>query len=184
MAPLILTPTMEGLDTPEAAIALAAAAVALIALIVATVALLRLRRLRSAQKAVLGDQGNEDLVAHAVDTSERVDDLQRGIDDVSRALFAKIEEIDAALAGSVAHTAVVRYDAFNESSGKQSSSIAVLDRHGDGFIVSAILQREQARVYAKPVRDGKSGLALSPEEEQAVTEALASQPRRPADGAG
>ena len=68
-------------------------------------------------------------------------------------------------------TAVLRYDAFNETSGRQSSTVALLDDHDSGVIVSAILQREQARVYAKPVIDGRSPLELSPEELEAMERA-------------
>ncbi|MGI8726679.1 MAG: DUF4446 family protein [Solirubrobacterales bacterium] len=164
---------MESLNTPEGVIALAAAGLAVVAIALATTALMRLRKLRAAQKAVLGEAGEADLIGHAVGTTRRVDDLQSGIDEVSGVLFSKIEEIDAALGNSVAHTAVVRYDAFKENSGRQSSSVAVLDRHGDGLIISAILQRDQARVYAKAVVGGRSELELSPEERQAVEEAMA-----------
>ena len=63
---------------------------------------------------------------------------------------------------------MLRYDAFNETSGRQSSSVALLDEHGNGVVISAILQREQARVYAKPLRGGGSELELSPEELEAI----------------
>lgn len=174
---------MEGLNTPEGIAALISVGLALVAIVLAATALMRLRKLRAGQKVVLGEGGEGDLIGHAVATKRRVDDLQSGVDDVSRALFKKIDEIDAALGNSVAHTSVVRYDAFKENSGRQSSSVAVLDRHGDGLIISAILQREQARVYAKAVVGGQATLELSPEEQQAVEEAMAGGVRAGA-GAG
>jgi Protein of unknown function (DUF4446) len=67
---------------------------------------------------------------------------------------------------------VIHYDAYNEMSGRQSSSIALLDDHRDGVVLSSILHREQARLYAKPVRSGRSELDLSPEEQAAVDTAL------------
>jgi hypothetical protein len=68
---------------------------------------------------------------------------------------------------------MVRYDAYNEMSGQQSTSIALLDSRHTGIVVSSIHHRDQARVYAKQVIDGKSELQLSPEEEEAVRIALA-----------
>ena len=76
------------------------------------------------------------------------------------------------LDGAITHSAVVRYDAYNEMSGRQSSSIALLDDHRNGVVLSSILHREQARLYAKPVRSGRSELDLSPEEQAAVDTAL------------
>jgi hypothetical protein len=79
-----------------------------------------------------------------------------------------MDETERRLDGAVTRAAVIRYDAFNESTGRQSSSVALLDVHGNGVVLSAILQREQARVYAKPVRGGESDLELSPEEREAL----------------
>jgi hypothetical protein len=53
-------------------------------------------------------------------------------------------------------------------SGRQSSSIALLDEKGTGVVMSSILHREQARLYAKGIRDGQSDVELSPEENEAV----------------
>jgi hypothetical protein len=66
----------------------------------------------------------------------------------------------------------VRYDAYNEMSGRQSTSIALLDAHRDGIVLSSILHRDQARLYAKLVHGGRAELELSPEEAEAVRLAL------------
>ncbi len=67
---------------------------------------------------------------------------------------------------------MVRYDAMGEMSGRQSSSVALLDSHRDGVVLSSILHREQARLYAKRIIDGSSELELSPEEQEALSSAL------------
>ncbi len=66
----------------------------------------------------------------------------------------------------------MRYDAYNELSGRQSMSIALLDGTRSGIVLSCIHHRDQARVYAKQVRQGHSELELSPEEAEAVQLAL------------
>ena len=80
------------------------------------------------------------------------------------------------LDGAVAYRALVRYDAYGEMSGHQSTSIALLDARRDGVVLSSIIHREQARVYAKRVEDGVGELELSPEEQEAVDLALADAP--------
>ena len=75
--------------------------------------------------------------------------------------------------GCVAYTSLVRYDAMGEMSGQQSSTMALLDTRRTGVVVSSILHRDQARVYVKQVREGESELELSPEEHQAIEDAMA-----------
>jgi hypothetical protein len=75
--------------------------------------------------------------------------------------------------GCVAYTSLVRYDAWGEMSGQQSSTMALLDSRRSGVVVSSILHRDQARVYVKQVREGESELELSPEEREAIEAAMA-----------
>ena len=58
-------------------------------------------------------------------------------------------------------------------SGRQSSSIALLDSHRSGLVMSSILHRENARVYVKRIVEGESELELPPEEREALETALA-----------
>jgi hypothetical protein len=57
-------------------------------------------------------------------------------------------------------------------SGRQSTSIALLDANRSGVVLSSIHHRETARLYAKQIRNGESELELSPEENEAVRLAL------------
>lgn len=169
---------MRSLDSTVGVVALAATAAAVLALLLCLILMIRLRRLRADQKQLLGDRP-ADLVGHAAAltrTVERMDAALRAETERSAARIAAAEErIDVA----VSRTAVLRYDAFNETSGRQSSTIALLDDRDNGVVISAILQREQARVYAKPIVGGRSSLELSPEEVAAMEQA-----RRGAGGEG
>jgi hypothetical protein len=75
----------------------------------------------------------------------------------------------------VAFHGLVRYDAYNEMSGRQSTSIALLDSRGSGIVISSIHHRDQARLYAKQVVSGRAELELSPEEEEAMRAALSGE---------
>jgi hypothetical protein len=83
------------------------------------------------------------------------------------------------LDGAVAYRALVRYDAYGEMSGRQSTSIALLDSKRSGLVLSSIHHRDQARLYAKQLYEGQAELELSPEEDEAVRLALEGD-RRPA----
>jgi hypothetical protein len=159
---------VDDLQTTVGVVALVAGGLALMALLVALVAVRRSGRLLNAQRDVLGPTGREDLVAHGVETRRRVDELGASIETIAASLTGRMEDVEGRLEGAVTRAGVLRYDAFNETSGRQSSSVALLDERGNGVVLSAILQREQARVYAKPLRGGESELQLSPEEREAI----------------
>ena len=160
------------ISTAEA-IAIASAAVALIAIAAALALALSLRRLRDAQRRVLGEHGERDLVAHATAIDEGFQALRDYVEDVGRRLDARLAGAERRLDGAVTHRALVRYDAYNEMSGHQSLSIALLDSNRSGIVISSIHHRDQARLYAKQVISGTSELRLSPEEEEALRLALA-----------
>ena len=148
-------------------IAIAAAAVAVVALAVTLVFWVKLRRVRAAQLVLLGG-GKDDLVDFAVSLQGRIDDLYRAVDEVAGALSRVDQRID----GAVAKTAIVRYDAYKDTGGHQSSSVALLDSGRTGIVVSAIQGRDYARIYIKEVERGQAPVALSPEELEAVERAM------------
>jgi hypothetical protein len=150
-------------------IAIAAAAVAVVGVVLALVLWSRLRRLRAAQQAVLGS-GSGDLVAFAVALQGRIDGLHRSVDEVSAALGRLERRLDA----TVSRLAVVRYDAYENTGGHQSASVALLDASRTGVVLSAIQGRDYARIYIKELDDGRAAVSLSPEEQQAVDRAMKS----------
>lgn len=163
---------MSSLSSTTGIAALAAGGVAVVALICAVVALVRLRALGAAQKAVLGESGERDLVAHAQELEQAFTALRDYVEAIAAGLDQRVGDVDARLRRAIAHRALVRYDAYNEMSGRQSLSIALLDESHSGIVLTSIHHRDQARLYAKQVRDGASELELSPEEDEALRLAL------------
>jgi hypothetical protein len=145
-----------------------------VSLVASAYLVVSLRRVRRAQRVVLGEPGERDLVAHAAGLQDAFVALREYVEDASARLDTRLLGAETALAGAIAHQALVRYDAYNEQSGHQSFSIALLDDTDSGLVLSCIHHRDQARVYAKQVRAGQGELALSPEELEAV--ALARKP--------
>ena len=146
---------MDELTGTTGIVALAAAGVALLALLVALVLALRLRRLRSDQRLVLGEHGSEDLVAHVAGLERQFAALTEMNQEMAERLDARMGDAEGRLDGAITYRALVRYDAYNEMSGRQSTSIALLDASRSGVVLSSIHHREQARLYAKQVRNGE-----------------------------
>lgn len=164
---------MNDLTDPAGIVALTAAGLALIALIALTVLSVRVRRLRAAQTVVLGPAGRDDLVAHATGLHQAFDALHERVEEVAANLEDRMSGAEARLDGAIAYRALIRYDAYGELSGRQSSSLALLDAHGDGVVLSCITHRDTARLYCKHVIGGRGEHELSPEEDQAIALALA-----------
>ena len=164
---------MDDLTTTQGIVALAAAGVGTVALLWAIVLAVKLRRLRAAQKTVMGE-GQADLVAHAAQIQEAFVQLRDWVEETATRLEERMATAEHRIDGCVAYTSLVRYDAMGEMSGQQSSTMALLDARRTGVVVSSILHRDQARVYVKQVREGESELELSPEEHQAIEDAMAS----------
>ena len=170
---------MDELSSTTGVVALAAAGLALIALIWAIVVTVQLRRLRAAQTLVLGAAGERDLVTHASELDEAFRALRDHVDVVHGTIDERLADVEARLDGAIAYRALVRFDAYNELSGRQSASIALLDAHGSGIVLTSIHHRDQARVYAKQVTEGRGELELAPEEEEAVRIALSAPAAAP-----
>jgi hypothetical protein len=161
------------LSSTVGVVALAACAVAVVALGLAGVLFVQLRRLRADQRVVLGDTGT-DLVAHAATLDAGFRALHGYVTEVAERLDGRVGVVEGRLDGAISHCGLIRYDAYNEMSGRQSTSIALLDSSRNGVVLSSIHHRDQARLYAKQVSEGKGELKLSPEEEEALRIALKS----------
>jgi Protein of unknown function (DUF4446) len=149
-------------------VAICGAVAAGLALVLALVTTRRLRGLKRAQRAILG--GSEtDVVDFAVSLQGRIDDLHRAVDEVA----AGLTRVDRRVDGSITNTSVVRYDAYEDTGGQQSASFAFLDSNRTGTVITAIQGRDYARIYVKELDRGKTSVALSPEEEEAVQRAMA-----------
>jgi hypothetical protein len=160
-------------------IAIAAAAVALLALVACALLARALRKVRRAQTVLLAGLGEQDVVGHVAALHEAFEALHAYVEETADHLDGRLAGVEQTLRGRLAHRALVRYDAYNEHSGQQSMSIALLDDERSGIVLSCIHHRDQARVYGKQVHGGEGEIELSPEEAEAVRRAIAG----PAQGA-
>jgi hypothetical protein len=158
---------MSPTATQALVVAIAGVAVGAIGIGIAWWAWVKVKRVRDAQRLLLGG-GRRDLMDFAVSLQGRIDDLHRAVDEVA----AGLARVDRRVDGTVTNTSIVRYDAYEDTGGHQSASVALLDSARTGVVVTAIQGRDYARIYMKELERGRASVALSPEEQEAVERAM------------
>jgi len=148
-------------------VAIVGVAVGAISLGLAWWSWIKVKRVREAQRSLLGG-GRKDLVEFAVSLQGRIDDLHRAVDEIA----AGLARVDRRVDGTVMNSSIVRYDAYEDTGGHQSASLALLDAQRSGLVLTAIQGRDYARIYMKELERGRTSVALSPEENEAVERAM------------
>lgn len=146
------------------AIAISASALALVALALLAVAYRRLKALQKAQRVVLGPKGEVDVVQYVGSLEEKLVNLRTMVEDLEVAGKDHEVRID----NCISHMGAVRFDAFHDLGGRQSTCVAFLNATEDGVVITSAVSREFARVYVKLLRDGQPDVPLGPEEMEAV----------------
>lgn len=126
------------------------------------------RKLRRAQIVILGSHDERDIVEHVQTLDSGVRNLREAVAILTTELAEHGRHLDEAFT----NRAIVRYDAFRDAGGEQSASVALLDNHRSGLVVTTIAARDFARLYVKHLDHGSPDRELSPEEQQAVEQAV------------
>lgn len=85
---------------------------------------------------------------------------------------ARITELERLAKRSLQKVELLRFNAFNDMGGDLSFALALLNQQGDGIVLSSIYGREDARTYAKAVKNGQGSHTLSIEEQKVIAAAL------------
>ena len=88
-------------------------------------------------------------------------------------LFAKrtddrLDELERLAARDMYRVGFVRYNSFADVGSDLSFALALLNREGDGAVVSSIYSREETRTFGKSVRKFAPQHDASKEEQQAI----------------
>jgi len=150
-------------------IAIVAVVIAVAAVALAAWSFSKVTAVRRSQDVLLGGNAKADVVEFAVSLQARIDDLHRAVDEVAAALA----RVDRRVDGALSRSALIRYDAYEDTGGHQSASLALLDSARSGVVVTAIQGRDYARIYMKELERGRASVDLSPEEQEAVERAMA-----------
>lgn len=121
--------------------------------------------LEERQKMFLKGKNGADLEAVVL----RHDQEIRTLDTELQELFEYSEKIRTLATVGIHKVGIVRFNPFQDTGSNQSWSIALLDGANTGLVISSLLSRESARVYAKPVIKGQSqDFPLTTEEKRAI----------------
>lgn len=116
------------------------------------------------------------LAGGAGGAADRLADLAAGqassqtaLDDVAE----RLGELERLAARDVSRIGFVRYNALDDTGSDLSYAIALLNREGDGVVLSSIYSRTDTRTYGKAVNRFKPAANASEEELQAIERARA-----------
>lgn len=140
---------------------------AVAALVISGLALALASRAAGSHRADVGASSDAEVAALGLSTSTDPADLRADINRLMTLLATTRDE----MSDSIRHIAVIRYDAFQDVTGRLSYSAALLDNSGDGIVMSSLQGREESRHFVKGVVRGKAE-GLTPEEQRAIAHAM------------
>ncbi len=131
------------------------------------------RSLNQRFAAALGGQNKDSLESTLSTHLSRVE----AVDARLAVLDEEYKQLSTMASLSSQKISILRFNPFGDTGGDQSFSLAVLDAHDSGYVLTSIHGRQGTRVYVKPVDFGKSKYTLSTEEQQALAQAVKRVPK-------
>ncbi|HEX9008373.1 MAG TPA: DUF4446 family protein [Patescibacteria group bacterium] len=120
-------------------------------------------------RRLTADVAKKDLISslnHLISVTEQNSDDIKGL---SEKLLQNIEDNK----NHLQRIGFMRYNPFTDTGGDQSFSMCLLDEKGNGIMVSSLHSRENTRLYAKKIENGKpQAQVLSKEEQEVIKQAL------------
>lgn len=123
---------------------------------------------------VLWCKRRQQVAAAPTDLTTYLSQLQQ-LETSLQSLRAELASLQTRQASAIQHVGFSRFNAFPDSGGELSFALALLNGQQDGFVLTSLYGRQEARVYAKPIESGISPVRLSPEEQEALRQALYSK---------
>lgn len=131
-----------------------------------------LRGYRRNQRVIMGSRGTVDVAEHMAIVDDKLTNLRLAVEDLTLTARDHGVRID----GTLSHVGIVRFDAYRDLGGRQSTSVAFMSSHNNGVVITTVVSREFARMYVKLVKDGVGDIPLAPEENEAVQQARRATP--------
>jgi hypothetical protein len=153
--------------------------ISILALVVAAVAATglvlvyrSLQRYRRNQHVIMGSRGSVDIVEHVSSIDDKLTNMRLALEDLTLAA----RDHDVRIDGALSRVGIVRFDAYHDLGGRQSTAVAFLNAASDGVVITTVVSRDFARMYVKLIKDSQGDIPLAPEEVGAVTQARGSTP--------
>ena len=117
---------------------------------------------------------HDELIGGGSSAADRLSQLNgvlaEGRSTIER-VAGRLDELEALARTDISRVGFVRYDAFDESGAELSYAMALLNRQGDGVVVSSIYSRADTRTFGKAVLGYKPAVNASEEELLAIERA-------------
>ncbi|MBI5356770.1 DUF4446 family protein [Candidatus Collierbacteria bacterium] len=115
-----------------------------------------------------------------VETQRSINDILSGMDNHLKESKLSLNELQKTVEDhqrlSLNHfqkAGFIRFNPFTNTGGDQSFTLAILNGHNDGFVISSLHSRDQTRTFAKPIKAGQGEkFELSKEEKLAIDRAI------------
>ena len=152
-------------DTVLVYISLAASGIALISGIFAIVSSRQVRKWRQYFDAENQPENLEEII-------EQIAGKLKKFDAHAEQTNATLEALAKQLNTATQNVGIIRYNGNGDDGGNLSFSLALLDAHQSGIILTSLHGRQNNRIYAKAIINGASESTLSEEEKEALIQAL------------
>ncbi|MGL4772133.1 MAG: DUF4446 family protein [Clostridium sp.] len=159
---------MNSINEYSAYIIIALAVITALLLIITLVLMSSLGKLEKKYRKMMrgvNSKNLEDLITNSLDNIEKSAEK-------SEIAIEECKKIEERMKDCVQKVAIMRYKAFEDVGSDLSFSVAILDDHNDGVILTGIYGRNESTAYAKPVDKGISRYDLSEEEIHVLNEAV------------
>ena len=120
--------------------------------------------LKKLKKIFFKSKEDFDLEAPFINFSSELKDLAGKQEDLHQHLAGLEQRFGFAIQKIGVH----RFNPFAENGGNFSFTLALLDAHNNGVVITSMHGREQNRIYSKNILKGTSETQLTEEEEQAL----------------
>jgi hypothetical protein len=132
----------------------------------------RLGRAEKRLRALLSGAGsgadNLSLAELVTRQGERLETTRAQVERLNKA----VTRLDLSVLKSLQCVGLVRFNPFEDTGGDQSFALALLDKQGNGVVISSLHGRTATRFYAKAIKANASPLSLSDEEARALKQAM------------
>ncbi len=121
---------------------------------------------------------HDDLIGGGSGAADRLARLDAALAENHAALQSvngRLSELEALARTDLSRVGFVRYDAFDGSGAELSYAMALLNRDGDGVVISSIYSRADTRTFGKGVAGYKPAVNASEEELLAIERARAAK---------
>ena len=128
----------------------------------------RARRVEAQMQSIFADLAQESTSRMLVDYLSSVRRTAATVESMRQ----EHEQLVDLMPSAIRHVGLVRFSPFHDTGGDQSFALALLNGRRDGVVVTGLHSRTDSRLYAKPIENGLSEYALTPEEREAMDRAL------------